>query len=105
MRISEKVEIEVGSPPHMRGKVIYSVYVAGSLGITPAYAGKRHCGRPDLHQRQDHPRICGEKFFIVPICCANMGITPAYAGKSTIEDFFVPRAGDHPRICGEKQNH
>ena len=30
-----------GSPPPMRGKVLFLHILAGHLGITPAYAGKR----------------------------------------------------------------
>ena len=32
----------LGSPPPMRGKVIMSLNPVGLIGITPAYAGKRH---------------------------------------------------------------
>ena len=52
---------EVGSPPHMRGKVQYHVIVRPCCGITPAYAGKStKCWLTDT-DKKDHPRICGEK--------------------------------------------
>ena len=33
----------LGSPPHVQGKGLRDVLVPKPLGITPAYAGKRHC--------------------------------------------------------------
>ena len=94
-----------GSPPHMRGKERGLFVVAGSLRITPAYAGKskKLAGRKPGFW--DHPRICGEKtsFFSIPYLVSgspphmrgkatypagasqNVGITPAYAGKRTTD--------------------
>ena len=114
-----------GSPPRMRGKVNQYVHDELRLGITPACAGKR---RQPVHRatpRQDHPRVCGEKFFLL-CCCAILkgspprmrgkglwlvadfvflGITPAYAGKSLSETSIRPRLEDHPRVCGEKRRN
>ena len=50
-----------GSPPRMRGKVKPVLRAARVAGITPAYAGKRHCPRSRPGRTQDHPRVCGEK--------------------------------------------
>ena len=73
--------------------------------------------------RQDHPRLCGEKF---PFCLpydAYQGspppmrgkvflelvqvtfdrITPAYAGKRCATTVVHIIRQDHPRLCGEKQ--
>ena len=90
-----------GSPPRMRGKAILRSGELQALGITPAYAGKRPDGDRLPAERQDHPRVCGEKAAL-PILlryhrgspprmrgkvlrCQNemtvVGITPAYAGK------------------------
>ena len=111
-----------GSPPRMRGKVNQYVHDELRLGITPACAGKR---RQPVHRatpRQDHPRVCGEKFFLL-CCCAILkgspprmrgkglwlvadfvflGITPAYAGKSGFGSSSSAECWDHPRVCGEK---
>ena len=111
-----------GSPPRMRGKVNQYVHDELRLGITPACAGKR---RQPVHRatpRQDHPRVCGEKFFLL-CCCAILkgspprmrgkerlaknqrsvhGITPAYAGKRKVCDGSRHETRDHPRVCGEK---
>ena len=50
-----------GSPPPMRGKVLWYRYSCPAVGITPAYAGKSF--QKLLHNplQQDHPRLCGEK--------------------------------------------
>ena len=111
-----------GSPPRMRGKVNQYVHDELRLGITPACAGKR---RQPVHRatpRQDHPRVCGEKFFLLCCCAILKGspprmrgkglcsgklglaqrITPAYAGKSCPGVYGYGFTGDHPRVCGEK---
>ena len=50
-----------GSPPPMRGKVFLAPLVLSVSRITPAYAGKSSAQTPRVFQRQDHPRLCGEK--------------------------------------------
>ena len=107
----------------MRGKDCRSADNVQRIRITPAYAGKRQVRCRCPPERQDHPRLCGEKFTCFTIVFppdgspppmrgkgtggvamfVNKGITPAYAGKS-----FALRLGgggirDHPRLCGEKQ--
>ena len=32
------------------------------IGITPAYAGKRHYSELSSSLLRDHPRVCGEEF-------------------------------------------
>ena len=77
-----RIALNMGSPPHMRGKVIryagsvdpyritpayagksIAIPTGGTVGprITPAYAGKSRGKRQSLHEIWDHPRICGEK--------------------------------------------
>ena len=111
-----------GSPPPMRGKVERHYYSDSTGRITPAYAGKRAC--PCLHGYVpwDHPRLCGEKYTVVPHFVPPLGspppmrgkgpskagksyalrITPAYAGKSRFRCFSSTCREDHPRLCGEK---
>ena len=45
----------------MRGKGVVVAALAGFLGITPAYAGKRGIARATKRRAKDHPRVCGEK--------------------------------------------
>ncbi|ERJ96444.1 hypothetical protein RUMCAL_01192 [Ruminococcus callidus ATCC 27760] len=79
-----------------------AVLVVSVGRITPAYAGKRRCGRRNGLCVQDHPRLCGEKKDRPPFSGCRLGspppmrgkvrnynqrkgtsrITPAYAGKS-----------------------
>ena len=111
-----------GSPPHVRGKGLGRRPKTSAARITPACAGKRYQRfvPPDL--QWDHPRMCGEKFFIfVPfspllgspphvrgkvdgleIVYRGRGITPACAGKSFPHGLISPDTPDHPRMCGEK---
>ena len=94
-----------GSPPPMRGKDCRSADNVQRIRITPAYAGKRQVRCRCPPERQDHPRLCGEKFTCFTIVFPpdgspppmrgkvpeqglirlRDGITPAYAGKSTLQ--------------------
>ena len=62
-RVVKKGAVKLpGSPPRMRGKDYCGNVRSKSPRITPAYAGKRHLSDIALSVRQDHPRVCGEKF-------------------------------------------
>ena len=113
---------EQGSPPRMRGKVLFRSFIVQPFGITPAYAGKRSAASRPAAAARDHPRVCGEKQALL---CTWMflqgspprmrgkesharrkrqahGITPACAGKSSRPDRPSTGLLDHPRMCGEK---
>ena len=51
----------LGSPPHMRGKVLGECPENDCTRITPAYAGKSRIFQRGIRPVRDHPRICGEK--------------------------------------------
>ena len=107
----------------MRGKVSVGRLEVVSVGITPAYAGKRSSRRSAMHRKQDHPRLCGEKLLLFArrvlflgspppmrgkgfhsfTSCLISRITPAYAGKSRKPMHCRKPMQDHPRLCGEKQ--
>ena len=90
--------------------------------ITPAYAGKRHHPEPGQSSSEDHPRVCGEKCWILSsntplmgspprmrgkafglvLYKVEIGITSACAGKSVRTCAVQSRDRDHPRMCGEK---
>ena len=74
------------------------------MGITPAYAGKRKIIDSVQEITRDHPRLCGEKIYIMANDGFSAGITPAYAGKSTVLAERHNGIEDHPRLCGEKIN-
>ena len=112
----------VGSPPRVRGKVQVCSGVVSEQRITPACAGKRFLESVHNRQKEDHPRVCGEKA-VLPMWTNTrlgspprvrgkafsysarsraVGITPACAGKRPPDFPSRPPAGDHPRVCGEK---
>ena len=59
-------ELDMGSPPPMRGKVHVGLTNRQLIGITPAYAGKRCRGSVPGSCTRDHPRLCGEKTKKIP---------------------------------------
>ena len=111
-----------GSPPHMRGKATAETVRDKCKGITPAYAGKSGINQFWYSRVEDHPRVCGEKLFMVVTDIAPVGspprmrgkgsaymlivfgcgITPAYAGKRPARSTPTSTRRDHPRVCGEK---
>ena len=56
----------MGSPPRMRGKDGAKAYENLTIGITPAYAGKRMTKDFTEERLGDHPRVCGEKTKKIP---------------------------------------
>ena len=112
----------IGSPPRVRGKGSSRFFLAGSMGITPACAGKRPTKSSHDLTGGDHPRVCGEKPSLQPARPPQKGspprvrgkeikpeiilvwirITPACAGKSWLAIFHACPNQDHPRVCGEK---
>ena len=111
-----------GSPPRVRGKAYPPFQPDMVTGITPARAGKSTGNRENAPYGRDHPRACGEKFFIRLLCSIVQGSPPRVRGKVSVrftwkrDTGITPaRAGkrrrtarrdrlhrDHPRACGEK---
>ncbi len=92
-------------------------------GITPACAGKTKWLDKNISNIRDHPRMCGENFFIAFVHTvipgspphvrgkqiertnvdAAMGITPACAGKTEIEMINAFRLlGSPPHVRGKQ---
>ena len=65
----------------MRGKEFTNGGRAKSVGITPAYAGKRIKEICVSYEYGDHPRLCGEKVGIVKSKSCAMGSPPPMRGK------------------------
>ena len=78
-----RTDSTLGSPPHMRGKVLSFVFRLNRDGITPAYAGKSHYPVLIPEERRDHPRICGEKPDAIQASTAALGSPPHMRGKAT----------------------
>ena len=112
----------LGSPPRMRGKGELPKDTKDYFGITPAYAGKRMLYARAVRRDRDHPRVCGEKYYVTvgkadhegspprmrgkvraaPLGAGDAGITPACAGKRSARSAACLAGKDHPRVCGEK---
>ena len=65
----------------MRGKALFAYQDAGKRRITPAYAGKSLYQTSDDTQRQDHPRLCGEKEKNPALVIIDDGSPPPMRGK------------------------
>ncbi|SSZ04921.1 Domain of uncharacterised function (DUF2825) [Fannyhessea vaginae] len=105
----------------MREKPSGLAIVAGSFGITPAYAGKTLQRQPRKRLVRDHPRVCGKNYHLSGVYAHILGspprmreklfaysikrffirITPAYAGKTMRWTLCTGKARDHPRVCGK----
>ena len=71
----------VGSPPRMRGKQALNARYAGTVGITPADAGKtNHTSLPHFGH-WDHPRGCGENRKARRLSANSRGSPPRMRGK------------------------
>ena len=106
----------------MRGKAVQKMWATDHQRITPAYAGKSTKNTCCCCVSEDHPRLCGEKYFFPVGFLIKSGspppmrgkadssaqaeessrITPAYAGKSRTVCGIRSKLEDHPRLCGEK---
>ena len=114
-------ELQRGSPPQVRGKLIVISTDKFMFRITPAGAGKTGFLVVCTKQAEDHPRRCGENVAYHTKLCVTDGsppqvrgklpyrflghvgkrITPAGAGKTGFGMRFNYRFEDHPRRCGE----
>ena len=90
-----------GSPPHMRGKVSAQTMYLSSMGITPAYAGKRLLKSYYWWANQDHPRICGEKKRRRNLSPKTIGSPPHMRGKVLGSSGKTPETGITPAYAGK----
>ena len=119
-RAGEKRALQ-GSPPHARGRLGRARPRMGTLGITPACAGKTSTTTRAVFSVGDHPRMRGEdaaKSILnrlmsgspphargrpspAPKPIKAAGITPACAGKTAERKRPNLNKWDHPRMRGE----
>ena len=71
----------------MRGKVIIEGLAKKTPRITPAYAGKSTSPTFSAPAGRDHPRLCGEKSFLLGMAVPATGSPPPMRGKG-----IAPRA-------------
>ena len=98
-----------GSSPRMRGarKAVRALPVGQR--IIPAYAGRTHTGTAPITTPQDHPRVCGEHFYLDDLDDCREGSSPrmrgapAWTGASPVKLGIIPAyAGSTSswRLCG-----
>ena len=73
--------LQLGSPPPMRGKGYLQAALVARAGITPAHAGKSVCDKRIFILCGDHPRPCGEKEPVKYILSQIKGSPPPMRGK------------------------
>ena len=113
--------LQVGSPPHARGRRVEGEGGAVYAGITPACAGKTATARAEASFSSDHPRMRGEdearglvihpthgspphargRHFECKTLDDVLKITPACAGKTPASCPMRKFRRDHPRMRGE----
>ncbi len=92
-----------GSPPHMRGKATAETVRDKCKGITPAYAGKSGINQFWYSRVEDHPRVCGEKLFMVVTDIAPVGSPPRMRGKGSAYMLIVFGCGITPAYAGKSR--
>ena len=115
-------DVQKGSPPRMRGKVIVDLvlterhrippHVRGKGGdlsgrvspdrITPACAGKRFFSGLVSRVPWDHPRMCGEKLAFFVFCPYVLGSPPHVRGKALFIKNHFPFVGITPACAGKR---
>ena len=86
--------MQIGSPPRMRGKQSPASGAFWAAGITPADAGKTPRIALIGQLCWDHPRGCGENSSVIVFFCFEVGSPPRMRGKR--ED--LPELGFNLRI-------
>ena len=105
----------------MRGKLLAFTCDFRRFGNIPAYAGKTHRIAASGKAEPEHPRVCGENCWPLPVTFGVLGTSPrmrgkpwrlwrqkkpwrnipAYAGKTVSDSPKKAQAAEHPRVCGE----
>ena len=94
--------VDKGSPPHGRGKVDVLPEVHALIGITPAWAGKRHSLEISSTTPKDHPRMGGEKLFDNGTGQGAQGSPPRRRGKDDVFRGQILLPGITPAWAGKR---
>ena len=91
-------------PPLARGKVGACGRYWGSMGITPARAGKRILFRHHSPFVKNYPRSRGEKRFGLVLARFALELPPLARGKGAAPDSYLRIAGITPARAGKSLN-
>ena len=97
-------EMSKGSPPHVWGKPVFSVWLALSKGITPTCVGKARSKRTKVIIPTGSPPHVWGKLKMECINANMVRITPTCVGKANLGIYFVQSGQDHPHMCGESNS-
>ena len=100
-KIKKRYPLEMGSPPHVRGKGSGGNGPLFDGGITPACAGKRFDQRRQFVESEDHPRMCGEKGGVLRRAPQRPGSPPHVRGKDRCTVSAAYHAGITPACAGK----
>ena len=78
--ITEGIKSVVGSSPHVRGALNIDKQQIRHGGIIPACAGSTMAANNLPINFRDHPRMCGEHFFMSVQECGMAGSSPHVRG-------------------------
>ena len=101
MKSKSRLQINGGSPPHARGKVVGGLASVGGGRITPARAGKRFSMRSRAAALRDHPRTRGEKVIHCQRPHASGGSPPHARGKEHDSHRLITFTGITPARAGK----
>ena len=87
----------------MRGKAGLFPACDSGKGITPACAGKSMMSCTTLTVTGDHPRVCGEKGFVLYFKRFPQGSPPRVRGKGALARDKDGKPGITPACAGKSQ--
>ena len=100
--VRNRTQLRLGSPPRGRGKGRYGVQLLSHEGITPAWAGKSRLAGKNWMQNWDHPRVGGEKRYLVANRTAVSGSPPRGRGKAFREKSHPIKIRITPAWAGKR---
>ena len=80
-----KYQLQKGSSPRGRGKLVPCAGIPGVAGLIPAWAGKTDTGGVSTYGHGAHPRVGGENDPTGPVNPANPGSSPRGRGKRGLD--------------------
>ena len=89
-----------GSPPRMRGTVNFGGLDFRRVRITPADAGNRPGLSKSYDGRRDHPRGCGEQYWLAMLTKYHLGSPPRMRGTGDDAEHHARVQGITPADAG-----